>query len=152
MTTKPRKDSLVCSFDAAFLPLFFKWLRNCETCLTQRTNYSTQHKLLELKYWETKIKSTKKGFSQLRRTFINFSWLLSDLCFFTGRCTVRLDLPLEAFTTLCWGTTFIISKPFQFFHKNTMPALYVFKSSMYRVLTSFCWAPLRILFRGSKEF
>ena len=57
-----RKNSLVCSFDAAFLPnvVRFECLRNCEPCLTPEKNYSNQRKLLWPKYRETKLKSTKK--------------------------------------------------------------------------------------------
>ena len=90
----------------------FEWLRNCEPCLAPRRINSSQHKLLKPKYREAKLKSTRKWIFLTLKDIMNFSWL-----------------PLEAFTAFCLETTFLISKPFQFFRKST---IFHFSSSKVR--------------------
>ena len=127
LTTKQRKNSLACRLDAAFFSSVFRVVEKLWAVFTPRRNHTTQHKLLEPKYRETKLKSTRK------RIF----WALKDIYLlllvaaWPLHWTLnRLDLPPEAFTAFCWKTTFPTKTAVLVLSQSTMLELFLFKSKM----------------------
>ena len=105
-----------------FFSNVFRVVEKLWAVFTPRRNYSTQHKLL--KPWSL----PENEFSELWRTFINFSWLPLTLA--SSLDVEQVRFASWSFTAFCLETTFLISQPFQFFRKSTMLALFVFKSKM----------------------
>ena len=90
---------------------FQMWLRNCEPCLHREETIQLS---TSCKPWSL----PENEFSELWRTFINFSWLLLTLA--SSLDVEQVRFASWSFTAFCLETTFLISQPFQFFRKSTI--------------------------------